>query len=131
MSKTITIFFTAKNKNIKQKIERELFWYDPIFKKMNIYKGGKLEFEYIKDEELENIGYKNSYRMKPKVIDIYENVYKTDNNKNDIERWFDRYKNYTEATIISKNNDEIEFEVPDNDINDFIDECDRQRFNYI
>ena len=130
MSKTITILFSAKNKKEQQKIENTLYWYDPIFKKINIFKGGKLEFEYIKDEELEKLGYKNSYRTKPKVVDMYENINKIGNNKNNIEKWFSRYKSYTEATIISQNNNEIEFEVPDNDINDFIDECDRQRFDY-
>ena len=41
----LTIYFSAKNERIKEKVENNLLWYDTILKKMNTYKGGKLEFK--------------------------------------------------------------------------------------
>ncbi len=128
----ITIYFSAKNKNIKEKVESNLQWYDIILKKMNFFKGGKLEFKYQKDEELEKLGYKNPYRTLPQVVELERAVSKKITNKDEINKWFRDYLNYnnTNIEIISSGDSGIEVDVPDNEIDDFKYELDRNRFNY-
>jgi len=128
----LTIYFSAKNERIKEKVENNLLWYDTILKKMNTYKGGKLEFKYQKDEELEKLGYKNPYRTLPEVVELKEVKTKQTNNKDEVVKWFKRYVNYNRSNIeiISSGSEGIEIDVPENEIDDFKYQLDRNRFDY-
>ncbi len=126
----ITISFSTKNKSAKEKVEKTLQWYDTVLKKMNTYKGGKLEFKYQKDKELEKLGYENSYRMMPQVADLEITVSKQSSNEKNVLKWFDDFQNYrnSDSVIISKGIMGIEFDVPDNEVEEFIYECERNSF---
>ena len=128
----ITIYFSAKNKNIKEKVENNLQWYDTMLKKMNTFKGGKLEFKYQKDEELEKLGYKNPYRTLPQVVELERTISKKITNKDEVNKWFKDYINYNDNNIelISSGANGIEINVPDNEVEDFKYELDRNRFDY-
>ena len=128
----ITIYFSAKNKNIKEKVESNLQWYDIILKKMNFFKGGKLEFKYQKDEELEKLGYKNPYRTLPQVVELERTVSKKITNKDEVIKWFKDYLNYNNNNIeiISSGSNGIEIDVPEKEVDDFKYQLDRNRFDY-
>jgi len=126
----LTIYFSAKNKNIKEKVENTLHWYDTILKKMNTYKGGKLEYKYQKDEELEKLGYDNPYRILPEVVELEKTVSKQVNNKDEVIKWFKSYMRNSDIEIISSGSDGIELNVPEKEINDFKYQLDRKRFDY-
>lgn len=127
----ITISFSTKNKKTKKKVENNLQWYDTVLKKMNTYKGGKLEFKYQKDEELEKLGYKDSYRMVPQVVDLEVTTLESYLNEKDVLKWFDDFQNYrdSDSIIISKNKLGIEFDVPDNEVEEFMYYCERNNFD--
>ena len=126
----LTIYFSAKNKNIKEKVENNLQWYDTVLKKMNTYKGGKLEYKYQKDEELEKLGYDNPYRILPEVVELEKTVSKQVNNKDEVIKWFKSYMRNSDIEIISSGSDGIELNVPEKEINDFKYQLDRKRFDY-
>ena len=139
----ITVSFKVENKPVKEKIKRELNWYDTIKKEMQVFNGGKLAFEYKEDEylvkmgeyEKKSRGITSNYRLLPKVEELevinYNNINRKTNEK-EIEKWFSSYSNYNDSNIIveSKNNNEIEFNVPENEVDDFYYAIERQGFNY-
>ncbi len=124
----ITVFYPVKEDN-KIKVENELYWYDTILKKMNVFKGGYLKYEYIEDEELKNLGYKNCYRMKPKVVDIEKSSNKKIKDKEKLKKFFNNV-NYNNISIISEHSEGIDFNVPENEVESFTDELYRERFFY-
>ena len=126
----LTINFSAKNKNIKEKVENSLQWYDTILKKMNTYKGGKLEYKYQKDEELEKLGYDNPYRILPEVAELEKTISKSVSNKEEVIKWFKSYMNNSNIEIISSGSNGIEINVPEKEVNNFKYELDRNRFDY-
>ncbi len=128
----ITIYFSAKNKNIKEKVENNLLWYDVVLKKMNTFKGGKLEYKYQKDEELEKLGYKNPYRTLPQVVELERTISKKITNKDEVNKWFKDYMNYNNSSIelISSGANGIEINIPEKEVEDFKYELDRNRFDY-
>ncbi len=137
----ITVLYNIKEEPSKEKINEELKWYDIIKKEMQYFKGGKLAFKYKEDEylvkmgkeERQRRGIKTTYRTLPLVEDLevnnHFNMIKTTNQKN-IEKWFNSYNNYSEATIEETNRESIVFEVPDNEKEDFCYELERRGFKY-
>ncbi len=139
----ITILFNIKEEPIKENIERELRWFDNIKQELRIFHGGKLSFEYKEDEYLVKMGgierkrrgINSTYRLLPKIENLlvinYNKINKI-SNKKEIEKWFNTYLNYnnSEISVISSNNIGIEFNVPRNEIDDFISDCERNNFNY-
>jgi len=138
--KTISVSFSLGNVPVKEKIVTDLQWYDVLKKEMMHFKGGRLDFEYreckylksLSESEREKIGYKTAYRMLPKVKDLEGRFVKQKSNKEEIEKWFSKYLNYnsSEISIGSKSSEEIEFNVPDDEIDDFTSELYRQRFDF-
>jgi len=139
----VTISYTSKSSPVKEKIDRELNWYDTIKQEMQVFQGGELSFQYKEDEYLVKMGeeekiqknIKSNYRLLPSVKDLeitnYNKISKI-SNKGDIERWFNSYVNYTneEITINNKNDIEIDFDVPEKEVENFLDACERQGFEY-
>ncbi len=140
---TIIVLFKTDEKATKEKLDRELNWYDIIKQEMLILRGGKLVFEYKEDdylikmgeEERKRRGINSTYRLLPKVEDIevvnYNNINKT-NNKREIEKWFSSYLNYNDSGIIFESSDNIgiEFNVPKKEVDDFSYQLERNGFGY-
>ena len=126
----LTINFSTKNKNIKEKVENNLQWYDTVLKKMNTYKGGKLEYKYQKDEELEKLGYDNPYRILPEVAELEKTISKSVSNKEEVIKWFKNYMRNSDIELISSGSNGIEINVPEKEVNNFKYELDRNRFDY-
>jgi hypothetical protein len=133
MSQFVTILFSTKVKKEQKKVEKDLLWYDPIFMKMKTFKGGYLKFEYGMDEDLVKEGYPYPYRMMPKVADLYESVNKNVTNKEDVIKWYSDYINYndSEVAIVSQVSNGIDFNVPDNELDSFLYECERNNFRTV
>jgi len=130
--KTVSIIFRNKNKPILKKVKRQLNWYDPIKREMQVFEGGQLSFKYREDDYLKERGEKNTFRLLPEVIDLEEKGFDSVSNKDDIIKWFNTYSNYndSEAEISIENNDGIVFVVPDEEVDDFYYQLERNGFSY-
>ena len=137
----VKALFKIKKVPLKEKINEELFWYDDVKKEMLTFHGGKLSFEYREDEHLVKMSSEekkqkritSNYRMMPKIDDIevgnYFKMIEVSNQK-DIEKWFDSYSNYTEAYVERVDREGIVFDVPNEEVDDFYYQLERQGFNY-
>lgn len=118
MSKTIIVQKPIRTVLEKQAIEKDLYWYDEKKKEMLTFKGGKLNFSYELDQSLDP----PEMRSIPKVASVEVNVptYKTDEKA--VLRWFNQYLNYNNsgAELIATRAGEVEFEVPDEEVGDFL-----------
>ena len=139
----VTVFYNVDSQPAKESIQRELRWYDTIKKEMQVFKGGKLGFEYKKDDYLVKMGEQerkkrginSEYRLLPKVEDLLITNYNKTNkttNKKEVEKWFNNYLNYnnSEVIIITSNNAEVEFEVSKKEKDDFTYQLERAGFRY-
>ena len=139
----VTILYINKSEPVKENIDRELNWYDTIKKEMQVFQGGKLTFKYkeddylvkMKEEERIKNNIKSNYRLLPVVEELEITNYNKSNkvsNKNKVEKWFNSYINYTDEdiTISNKNDIEIDFDVPEKEVENFLDACERQGFSY-
>ena len=68
---SIYVYFKTINKQVKESLQRELLCYDIEKKQMLKFQGGKLEYIYSFDPEL------NKYRLLPKVADVQIKINKT------------------------------------------------------
>lgn len=139
----ITVLFRIKSEPVRENIQRDLNWYDNVKQEMQVLRGGKLGFEYREDEYLISMGegernqkgIRSIFRLMPKVEDleiINYNKIKTTSNQKEVEKWFDNYSNYNNSSvsIVSYENEGIEFDVPRNEMDDFLYGCERKGFNY-
>ena len=126
---SIFVYFKSINKQIKQSVSQELLWYDVEKKKMLKFKGGKLEYIYAFDEELQK------YRLLPKVANLEIKVNKKISHKIGLIGWFDNYEQENENTkinVIDDNNMDnyMEFDVPEDEVDNFVNELDIEGFDY-
>ena len=130
MSQVVTVLFSARIEKEFKKVERDLLWYDSMLMKMKTFKGGYLEFEYGRDEELVEAGHPHPYRMMPKVAEWFEPINKKVTNEKEIIDWFNNYSNYnnSDVEVIGYVDSGIEFDVPDKELDDFLYECERRSF---
>ena len=137
----ITALFRFKEIPSKERINEEHNWYDEIKQEMLVFKGGKLSFEYKEDKYLVKMGevergkrgITSTYRMMPKIEDLeVDNHFKMIEvtNRKKIERWFDSYSNYTDASIERIDSRGIVFDVPEKEVDDFYYQLERQGFDY-
>jgi hypothetical protein len=131
MSEVISVSFSTKYKNNLVKVESELLWYDSLLMKMKRFKGGYLEFEYGEDPELVEAGYLEPWRMMPKVADSFIPEKVKVSNEKEVRKWFDDFQNYrnSNSVIISQGELGIDFSVPDNELDEFVSDCERHNFN--
>ena len=59
----VIVLFKVENKPVKEKVKKELNWYDIIKKEMQVFYGGKLGFEYKEDEYLISLGEEERKRI--------------------------------------------------------------------
>ena len=122
--KTIIVNNSLKNTRVKKKVERELRWYDTEKKQLLFFTGGQLEFEHKYDDEFEK------YRMLPKVVDLEVTDYENKGNIEDIKNWAKTNLNYSNAEVMAVSKDSVVFQVPDDEVEDFTEALDDNRFEY-
>ncbi len=137
----VTISFDIRREPCRENINRELLWYDTIKKELLEFHGGELSFEYKEDDylvamgeqERKNRGITSTFRALPVVKDLSVTNYKKSTkktNEKEIREWFKRYLNYNDSNIIieSSNVNEINFYVPEDEIDDFVYDAERNGF---
>ena len=124
--KNVLVLNTEKEIITKQSIDRELIWYDHEKKKMLKFNGGKLAFEYGFDDDLQK------FRMIPKVEKLFESKKERTMDKESVDTWFDLYSRYndTTATIATKVENGIIFNVEEAELEDFIYDLERQNIDF-
>lgn len=137
----VSILYTIQEKPVKEKVERELNWYDTVKGEMLHFKGGKLNFRYKEDDYLVKMGVEErnrrgittTFRMLPEVEDVevvnYNNVVKEDNKKK-VDEWFNSYVNYedSDVTVASRDGVSVSFDVPEEELDDFLYQAERNGF---
>lgn len=79
------VILIAQNKQQRQPIQREFFWYDSVTKKMASIQGGRMELRYFPKE----------HRIKPVAVDDYAMV--TLNNWPDLLSIADDYRDHIQG----------------------------------
>ena len=139
--KEITALFNIRQEPVIEKINEELNWYDTVKREMVVLHGGKLGFEYKKDEylvkmgegERQKRGIKSTYRMLPKAVDVeVKNYNKTKiiTNQKEIESWFYSSAYINDIFIDGITEEGIIFSVPDEEVDDFCYQLERQGVNF-
>jgi hypothetical protein len=122
------ILVIKEKKNIKkrQKVERELLWYDHLKGKMEKFSGGKLTFEYGYDPELD------VHRLLPKVDEVFETKNSQETDEESVDNWFKIYANYneTKAFPLATSDEGVVFDVPENEVEDFTYSLERQNIEF-
>ena len=136
----VAVNYTIKNKIVKVKMKNIIRWYDAVRGEMLEFEGGRLIFEYGEDpylvemgeEERLKRGIDRTYRLIPKVVDAEMREQKRVSNKRDVEKWFNNYLSYnnSSAEIDFIGEDNIIFNVPDTESDDFLYQLERNGFNY-
>lgn len=139
----VTVLYTVKTGFVKEKIQRDLSWYDTVKKEMKVFSGGKLEFEYKKDKYIEKMkeqerkekGIKSSYRLLPVVKELEVVNYNKVEKKSDqdkIKKWFDDYLNYSNSKAAMTGFDEsgMTIQITDEETEDFLYQLERNGFAY-
>ena len=141
----IQVFRPVEKKDVEH--ERDLYWYDIFYKKMNKYVGIRLDIElvteeYIKLDNSKNIPLSEASEEQKKQFPILktkkwkavvtkakppEKKEKTDR----IRTWFDTYQNYshTNAEIESEDGNSVFFSVPEKELNNFLYYLQQEGFN--
>ena len=146
----VTVKIPANEADTRKPV-RDLFWYDTKHKKMLKFQGERLEFDYKFDASLLELGEpkEKCFRLVPRLVKTKEQVLAEQQNKvieaktevvvknrdsRHIMRWFRDYKNYndSEAEILptTAKKDSVSFEVPDEELEAFLDDLDSNRFKY-
>lgn len=138
--KNIVVNYSETKINVGKKIENDLQWYDAVRQEMLYFKGASLAFEYKEDpylvslnkEERVKRGIMSTWRMLPRATTLMVKDIKNISNEKIVKKWFNSYLNYNNSDIsideLNKNN--ISFNVPDKEIDDFTFELDRKKFDY-
>lgn len=140
---TIVIKCKIEDNFVKESLVQELYWYDNLKKELLKFNGTRLEFEYRQDpyilkmdkEERENRGIKTSYRLLPKPVSLNIVNYNKKNikdNKKEVISFFENYLNYnnTKISIENEYSEEIIFNVPEEEVDDFTYQLERNGFEY-
>lgn len=127
---TIQVRFPIRFRKVKQKISRDLFWYDIRLQKMMKFSGTRLEFDFRSDGHPEQ----PQRRLMPRVVMAEENVVIRSRSKQDILNWWREYEAYnsTNAELLTSTitNQEATFEVPDEELNEFVESLENENFDY-
>jgi len=136
----IFVNYSITKEKVFQETSIDLFWYDSIKKELMKFKGTHLRFENKEDPFLVEMGEKerikrgitSTYRVLPEVKNI--EFFKIENkiDKKKLKDFFKNYLNYENSDIEINYEDKegISFNVPEKEIDDFIHQLERNRFNY-
>jgi hypothetical protein len=136
----ITVLFDTKEEPSKEKVDEKLNWYDTIKQEMLVFQGGKLTFRYKEDEylvkmgeaERQRRGINSTYRMLPEVEDLIVNNHfnmTKNTNRQVVEEWF-TISDYDNISVIMTTNDEMIFDVPDDEKKEFCEDLEWQGFKF-
>lgn len=138
--KQIIVTYRKRSQSSKGLVKNNLQWYDPIKKEIQKFEGGQLEFEYKEDEYLvamgadkrSNRGIYSTFRLLPKVSDL-ETISTRGVLDDDVfMKFFDGYLNYntSEALVDYEQKGIAICHVPDEEVDDFSYQLNRQGFTY-
>ena len=126
----IEVKLTEHPVKVSQKIIRDLFWYDPEYQILRKFKGTRMDWEYYYDTSLS----KPKNRLIPQIVTAEQQVTVLRKDIKDIIKWFDNYQNYNSTNIeidhVLPGKKGVVFEVPDNEVDDFTYDLERNNFNY-
>jgi len=133
----------------KTPFEKEILWYDPLYKKMRRFLASKLKYVYVKEEyvstpqgiipldeaseqESRHYGVQSVWRLRaePDSFDIIIEEKVLDEDA--IPDWFKMYHSTSNSTakIISKEGNGLTFVLDDSELEDFLYELDRHRIRF-
>ncbi len=138
--KEIIVIYRDRTSPSKTLVKNNLQWYDPIKKEIQRFEGGQLEFEYKEDEylvamgasERNQRGIRSTFRLLPKISKLEIRSTKGVLDDKVFIKFFDNYLNYNTSDItaeISNSKRAVCF-VPDEEVEDFSYQLNRQGFNY-
>ena len=137
--KRIIITYRQKKSQTKIPVKKQLLWYDSVRSEMLQFSGGQLEFEYKEDEYLVKMGesgrksrgINSTYRLLPKVVEVKESSTILVSNKEDFKKFLNNYINYNDVEIeVEESNDQSICNIPDNSVDDFCYQLERNGFEY-
>ncbi len=123
--KTITVNATPKRVVKEVEVKKDLKWYCYDKRKMYEFVGGNLEFDYVYDDELKK------KIIVPRPVELKYRESFMESNIDEIKDWANNNLNYSNAEVVSMYNDHVVFSVPDDEVEDFIDNLESQRFEFI
>ncbi len=138
--KEIIVIYRNRKALSKTLVKNSLQWYDPIKKEIQSFEGGQLEFEYKEDEYLVsmgatkrlNRGILSTFRLLPKVSNLEIRSTKGVLDDRVFIKFFDNYLNYNTSEVLVDygEKDSAICHVPDEEVEDFSYQLNRQGFNY-
>lgn len=138
--KEIIVIYRNRTEPSKTLVKNILQWYDPIKKEIQNFEGGQLEFEYKEDEYLVTMGasernqrgIRSTFRLLPKISDLEIKSTRGVLDDKIFLKFFDGYLNYnnSDVTIDIGNSKRAVCFVPDEEVEDFSYQLNRQGFNY-
>ena len=138
--KQIIVTYRNRTEPSKSLVKNNLQWYDPIKKEIQSFEGGQLKFEYKEDEYLVAMGaterfgrgIRSTFRLLPKVSDLLVRSTRGVLDNKLFVKFFDNYLNYNASSItINISDTKMSIcDVPDEEIEDFGYQLNRQGFNY-
>tara|TARA_Y100000034_G_scaffold136138_1_gene211030 strand:- start:12949 stop:13344 length:396 start_codon:yes stop_codon:yes gene_type:complete len=124
----VVVHVDSSNNRVKERVERDLSYYDSEIKRMWRFRGGQIKMKYMFDP------YTRNYRMMPTVEDLYEVKTVPKSNMDEINQWFEEYQNYnnTRATLddVRSSNAAVYFIVPEDELEDFTYNMSRKGFRH-
>lgn len=128
INNTVVVYDLEEVVNVPKSIEQQLYWYDIEKKEMLKFVGSSLSFKYKYDDSLD----KPKYRLLPEVVQEGRLEPTKQIDKKAILNWFDKYQNYnhTKARIISQSSVGRNFEVPQQEIDQFTYDLQRNGFRF-
>jgi len=128
----VRVDYINKKEKVKTEVVKDLQWYDTLKKEMMRFKGGCLKFEYKYDKYMAKNGYINPYRLLPTVSKVFKDEIKFKKNEEEVKKVFLDFNNYNvvNASIVSRNEDYVIFDVPEIIEEDFIYSLERSGIKY-
>jgi hypothetical protein len=136
----VTVLYTdgSKPSEVVEKVNQRLQWYDIVKKEMIVLYGGRLDFEYKEDPYLVKMGeverkrrgLKSTFRLLPKAVDMEVKVKQSTSDEAGIKKMINDYLEYndTKVSVVEENKEGIVLEVPEEEVEDFAYECERNGF---
>lgn len=128
--KTLIIEFGEKKEIISKPVLNKLCWYDTVRQEMLEFEGTSLTFKYKLDPFLQELGYDNPYRLLPEPVILDSKCPQSCSRDKEFEGFLNRYNNYSDEEVLLISNDEVGaiVQVPDNILDDFVEEANRNNF---
>lgn len=122
--RTVRVFYPKVLEN-KEPEKKRLLWYDTDKNEMLHFEGSHLSFRYEYDEDLKK--YRNVPYAEEGIVTKEEVL-----NTSAISIWFKRYQNYNDSNASQSSTDAISvlFNVPTNEIDDFIYDLERNNIRF-